>query len=369
MSNSDILFEPRALWDVQRVTIDDITAPVVLAAFNKERFHNGGRWPITITRIALCPINYVLAAQDGVAPAGPTTWQNSMAAVFQQARVRINSPFRRHLSRRAMPIWQARTRRTWMQKPDAPAYASSLWGVSRLDFDHPLILPRLGTISCDITGYVIPSIGVPFGQPAGLGEDSVQSAMAIYEDGGQLNGGARVRPRSNLTPIVSTNQPWGNITDAFGNYGVITNTNAWPAAGMFPSRLFDAENAGRQGSSRVRGIGVHLDQINYDASQGAAVIAGLNTNPASPVSTRVGVRAVTSVGGSGEYWWRNGAPLALVFDTITPAIVYPLVEPITLPPGDALDVEIELPVQLFGGEVAPAYNLGVSFNGYAIIEG
>jgi hypothetical protein len=75
-------------------------------------------------------------------------------------------------------------------------------------------------------------------------------------------------------------------------------------------------------------------------------------------------------GGTGAYWWREGAPLALVCPTITPAQVYDLPEPITLGPGERLDVEVSSPGPTPMGEesIDSIYQIGVGLCGYASIE-
>ena len=86
----------------------------------------------------------------------------------------------------------------------------------------------------------------------------------------------------------------------------------------------------------------------------------------------LGTRIRTTNGGSKEWWWREGAPLCLVFDTVTPATVYKMPYPITLGPGDTLDVELvvpPLPAGAVGGTALQhQVNTGISFNGWAAIE-
>ena len=107
------------------------------------------------------------------------------------------------------------------------------------------------------------------------------------------------------------------------------------------------------------------------SSYNGSYVFGMTRSVAA--STMVPSRIRTTDGGSGRYWWRPGAPIALVLDHITPAFVYELPVPITVGPGDALDVELEVPLSTTfpddGTATTPTFNLGVSFNGYAAIEG
>jgi hypothetical protein len=128
-------------------------------------------------------------------------------------------------------------------------------------------------------------------------------------------------------------------------------------------------------------MGVAINQIDYDDFAAAdADGLGFDTNLGmkfGPVSQRIGCRARMGAGVNTDWWWRPGAPLALVLDTITPALVYKLPEPITLSPGDTLSVEADVPgtnyfdseLASITGETDSRVQLGVSFNGYTAIEG
>ncbi len=120
-------------------------------------------------------------------------------------------------------------------------------------------------------------------------------------------------------------------------------------------------------------MAVHMDQIGNDNAL-ANENAAFDGVPIAPASLRMGSRVRTTNAGSGEDWWRPGAPLALTLDTITPAAVFMLPFPITLTPGDTLDVELVIPgvpppAVLPPLEVQRAYNVGISLNGWAAIEG
>jgi hypothetical protein len=87
-------------------------------------------------------------------------------------------------------------------------------------------------------------------------------------------------------------------------------------------------------------------------------------------------RARTTNGGTNQWWWRPGAPLALVCPTITPAQVYEFEQPIVLGPGEQLEVELWAPLApslvLLGSggaqTVQPNYTIGLSMTGYTTIE-
>ena len=113
-----------------------------------------------------------------------------------------------------------------------------------------------------------------------------------------------------------------------------------------------------------------IDQIAFDEELAPAFPASV----IAPVSTRIGSRVRLVGGPVNDYWWRPGAPMALTFDTTTPAAVYWLDEPITLMPGDALDVIAEVRTDSFASEdinaaYAAMYQFGISFNGFTAING
>ena len=87
------------------------------------------------------------------------------------------------------------------------------------------------------------------------------------------------------------------------------------------------------------------------------------------------MKAKTSGCGSQESWWRDGAPLSLVSPTRTPALVGRLPVPITLQPGDGIDLELVFPTGTeeypWAGPLEfnnPRVQMGVSFCGFAAIE-
>lgn len=376
-AGSGILFEPRSLWDVQTFTptVSGSTFLEQTLSFNRQQFFNGGKWPITLTRVSFCPISYALRTQTGVTAiaASPWTFENSMA-IIARANLRISAPFRRHFSRTFTAAEGLIPLKTWVPKLAQGFQLSSIYGLSRLEFDRPIVLPRLGSCLFQVSAVPYPDIHDNIWDDA---PTKVQMAIAWHEYGGSMNGAARMRPRAVLDGVTAQNLTLFGIKvpQIFVNSNSnipATTTNTWPGSGMFTSAAFDRENASRSGATTLTGINVHIDQIDYDN-----VVRNQNANDGvgttaliSPISTMVACRAKTAVGGTGEWWWREGAPLCLVLDTITPALVYGFPNPITLEPGDTLDVELDYPVtQVPESGLVHGYTFGVSLNGFAIIEG
>jgi hypothetical protein len=144
----------------------------------------------------------------------------------------------------------------------------------------------------------------------------------------------------------------------------------WPPEQTFDGRQFDAQESTRSGSTKLTDLRVHIDQRLYDTAMQTAFAT---PEQPTPMSLRTGTRIRLVNGGTKAWWWRPGAPLALVFDHITPANVYELPEPITLGPEEHLEVELLFPAAFPQPDEEPleptAYHLGVSLNGYAAIEG
>jgi hypothetical protein len=244
-------------------------------------------------------------------------------------------------------------------------YASSLFGVSRWDFDVPYFVPKRGALQLDLS--VAPS-------SASTGGDPIYSAVVMTERAGARLANFRTRPRQQLA--------YGNVTttgpglfypqqgiavpsDQFGVQAFGAQSQPfWEAGGLFPGTVYDRQEGGRGNDyNQVAGYSVLIDQIDHDDDVNS-VITG--TNPISSMATRVATRARTRNGGTQEWWWREGAPLALVCPTMTPGLVKKFEEPIWLGPGEQLMVEMEAPDPIAG--VAPIYNVGLSMCGYAVVE-
>lgn len=366
-----IIYEPRSIWDLQRAAAGETEL-----VFDREHLMNGTRHPITLRRMAISPIGYILRrVSRGInAPTAQNSWNG--LHLINELRIRITAPFRQHYSRyeirlpgyQPRPRWPAPVAATY-----AAAYASCLLGTSRLDFDHPLVVPRTAGLEFSMTGYLLPTGYAP-------ADPTTRSRASVLwqEAGGSFAGAGRYRAGqlvAEVNPAVEFNpdSPVPLPPDGMGaNSGAGFSTDPW-ANGHFTAADFKAQDDVRQGTAKLTGLAVHIDQIDYDAAIDAlgAPFAGW---PVAPNCLRVGTRVRSEV--VGEWWWRPGAPMGLVLDTITPALVYELPEPITLGPGDSLNVRAELPGTVAvsnpeGGtdNVNPVINLGIAFNGEAAIEG
>jgi hypothetical protein len=369
-----VIHEPRSFWTVQ--TVESKVTPQRVRT-NKGHFYNGERWPITINRITFGGINYLLRA----APVGDLAVDNS--GIINKIGIRVSVPQRYHLNRNMVLIGSIPAASTGQHatRPN-PNYGpgmtpSSLYGQCHLNFDKPLLLPKNGKIEWDVSAHT-------------ANNAQAETAPTFIEMGYvELGGltGSSMRSRTVQLAVYTGNdlpgiEDWPYLADALTAGGgaaapAIGTTNWWfpgsrfPAGGNVPdwkgqrNTTFSAQEATRSGSTEIVGMRTTIAQFAYDQE----VAGSFGTVPASPLSMRTGCRIrATDGGSSGHYWWRPGAPLALVFDTITPANVVRLQEPIELGPGEQLDVELEFPA-FVSEEESTTYRVGVALNGYATIEG
>lgn len=364
-------YEPASLWSAAYPSTADVA--VRQARFNREHLRNGGRRPITLTRVALCPINYPLEIANL-----PEFGQSIGGSAIQyMAELRLSLPFRKNMSRYSIKLSNYTPMPTSQPSGPLPAQ-SSLWGASYLRFDKPMLLPRMGSIEMGlmqlkhirVDGEVIFDRG------------NIAAHAYYHEKGGLFSGSTRIKGLvipTDGSPNLPIPDPYSCIPYPIPpNYSAVTYGGAvmyplWPGSAAMTSREFEQQEATRSGSTEIYGMGVFIDQITYDdeAIDDIDEGAGASTYKISQLSTRTGIRVRAKHSPSGDWWWRPGAPLALVLDTITPALVYELPEPITLEPGDALDAALVLPGSTYTDGVSgpDGYQIGIAFNGYTAVEG
>lgn len=369
LPDGGILYEPRALWDIKAFELLDVPQ---LLPMNREHFCNTEPYPMQVERIALAPINYAFRST----PAGAKF--QSVSAVLSACKLLVSSPFRYHLG--LTPVFAGALCPGATGEPaDPKLYPSGSYGLTALNFERRtlqgkvkgMILPRYGSISWDLSAANRYVSAVPL---------DVDATMLWEESGGLWPGSARsfgpipLQELGTLGNFPSGQVPpnpeegWPYRIDAFAPPAQAGSLDFWQPQTSFTPAKFLQQEATRQGSTVINGMRVHLDQKDMDDAIHIVAAGGL----IAPASMRVGCRVQTVGGGSNRDWWRPGAPLCLVLDTITPAVVYELEKPFTLGPGDTLDVMLELPGVSGLGDVEPfakMFQLGVSFNGWAQIGG
>lgn len=366
------ILEPRALWSVARITADaqvDAFHPPGRVLLPQEEWRNGSRHTIVLQQICLAPVNYYLQRnENGLAGA---MHYNNAGSILDRMKVFIVAPGRYAWSTEDLHP-EAFTPKCVCQPSmefSAFPYASSLFGVSRWDFDFeaPFWLPRQARIQFDLSPWSTPSVNIT----AGAAYSVLFNELPMAGFAERLPGTARLNPFAALRPAPTTNVfPAGPAPfppDAFGAAGIALNFTAGsdPFPNKFIANVWDRQESSRGVThSEYSGFAVLIDQESYDDQiQSIVAMAG---EPVTPLANRVSCRARTTNGGSQEWWWRPGVPLSLVTPTIGSALVFDLEKPIVLAPGDALTVEVQAPDP--GPVVTQTYQLGVSMLGYARIE-
>jgi len=371
--NERFYYEPRAYWTVQSLASGVVTpyganGRVVVP---DDHFRNGSRFPVRLTHLLVSPVGYLFRSIVGAQPYTLANFDNSGAAVGR-TRIRISSPHNAYFEPFDMRLFEFASVAT-SDSPGATedlnfGYQSTLLGVSRWDFDLPYFVPRRGNIQLDLS--VAPR------SDDITGSADITSSVLFTERGGARLANARFRERKTLA--------FGNVTAAgpglfYPHEGVAVPcdqigiqaagaTTFWESNGLFSPKRYETQEGSRgREYNEVTGFSVALDQIDHDDGVDAASA----TAPVSSMATRIGCRAKTRNCGTGELWWRECAPLALVCPTMTPALVKRLDEPIWLGPGEQLQVELEAPSPIVNSEdatISPIYNMGVSLCGYAVVE-
>jgi hypothetical protein len=381
LPNDGFWYQPASLWSIAYV---DASAEVDSIRFNfkREHFRNPTRHPITINRFALNGVNYPVDIMN-VSTSELQSVANS--AILNQATIAISAPYRKNYSRMTIPLAAYAPRPTgWVS--GSTLSDSSLFGTNYLHFDKPILLPRKGALEVALTGMTS-MISDCFGaDPADNIEFPIlplrRGRFYYHEVGGLFSGSSRqkgllVISGENVAPIPD---PYSGIPfavppgyDVFSDGGTVP-VELWPPESRMTARDFEQQESTRSGSSQVYGMGVFIEQIDWDDDIKAQFLAKQATAAGrdykiAMMASRLGCRArATHAPGSNDWWWRPGAPLCLVMDTITDALVYDLPQPITLSQGETLDVTMFVPGAT-AAAAGPGYQVGISFNGWTSVEG
>lgn len=394
------VYEPRALWSTQAVASGTNTR----VELPRRHFRNGSKHFVVLDKLVMSGIGYVLDRYD-VTVSSIDTFRNSMS-IINNASIQIVTPGRRYLSKRpvqmvgmvadpiaspSMKYAQART-----GGAGADTYPSGLWNLNRWAFSKRMFLPHRGGVRFQISGIT------PLDDEDGTQNIPVSFAFGeVYgAEGGRGQGHARFRERKNLEFIDLINNygqgggknrqgyPDGAIptlTDSFqedeifaspfvSTTGTNTTFDTFSSNGTFSANDFKRKEAGRAGSagSHLTDFAVHMDTIDYDNTLQSTLPASAQGEQLAPIASRSITAAKGETAGTRENFWRPGAPLVLVSPSHGHGLVHRLTQPIVLAPGDSVQIELQVPdpVVIEGvGTLSPTYNLGVSFTGYAVVEG
>lgn len=366
---NDLIYEPRAIWSVAHATptVNNVSVEI---DFPRKDWHNGGRWPIVLEHLLIAPVGYLLEEYAGaVSPPAANSDRHDCSSSIQVEKLFITAPGRQHYT--LSPLLTGAfspqpTADVSMRDSTTHGYASGLFSVCRWDFKHALDQPRGYGMEFGFGGFLV--------QPNGTILDNAHRPLmrvAFFEKGGIWGGNART-----IQPATFIDRQGGAGNNfPFPADGLGSDPNAQGALRnpvTVTGNDYRKRQASQAGREQLTGFAVHIDAIGYEDTVQASAVVNVPGSPIAAESLRTSVSCKTAAGVTDTDWWRPNAPLALVCPTITPAQVYKLREPIVLHPGDTLDVLAIVPGGFHsatGQDIFPTYQLGVSFTGYAIIEG
>lgn len=396
--DSGIWYAPRSLWTAGVLDVAGGLAPVpssyetVEVQLDRSKLRNPGRHPIQINRLALSIIGNPFAQSTEVdMPQGAAGYHNTMSAL-NDIRARVSVPFRQYYARN-MPTVSSISPQPVGQPPvqrNGAGFenASSLWGLSHLMFDRPLYIGKQTGLEWGLSSAMAlrwpggPDINIP-----DVPDALLPVTMSWLEEGGLFAGSARSRrvdlrfdsslgrlrlaaalTREDKQKLVDSGQPiplpGGFVAPA---YVGAQDIPFWDPASSYPPNMFKRQSPVRSGAAKILGMTMAIDQITLDD---IATVSMTQTKMAQ-YSSMLGMRNRLSGGVDSTWWARQGIPTNLFMDTITNAAVYELDVPLTLVPGDSVNITIQVPGEAFAsaGVAAGRYNIGVALNGFAAIEG
>jgi hypothetical protein len=391
-----IYYEPRALWGSSLIVgvndgenPDNVIRVRTATPFQKNAFLNGERVPYVLTHMLVqwCqPGGYLdyntgrLASRVGVSVGRKGT-----------ARFGRNSP---PLILDPVPRSEAYQQVSLTSSTSAAATGDkNLGGVlnalptlntCRWDFDHPCVAPadtqleimvgaRLPTADDTTAASVRACVNLyaPSSAPANfpgnaftaqelevrqltLSAATDRFAEQMY----QLNSQLRVLSTDSFTPPTAV---------PFVGYTGGTEPIPFPPRSQLSGTATKRQKANFRAPAALGGFAVTIDERDLD--EGKRLDVG-------PLSVTTPIRIRSRNGGSGAYWWRDYAPLSMVTPSMTPATVSKLRMPLTLAPGEELDVSLLLRgfgnINGIGSGVAPTRVTPsmcyISFCGFAAYE-
>lgn len=363
------IYEPRAIWDVQ-ISHHEKRA----VQFEAEHFYNSERWPMVLTQVVLCP--NVAIPNGRMFPAGFGTSE-------LRARIRGNSNW----SRTDIPIRFGANSRSesdpsTSQYVGAPARifnSAPTINTVRWKFHHELMGVRDGAVEMYLGALA----------PGFYCLSDIRATVTFHEIGESERATFKGHDRQfeidqlgvydvgNPTPYTGTSKyPFPCILRGGPDEGPVSVCGDTPQ--VFPSRqVFTAaeylrQNQASLGSTLIQAVSVSFDQRDVPAEWEQGVEDFPLVSPAIALPTKA--RTVRT--GTQHWWWREGAPLALVMPTQTPCLVADLPVPIVLNPGESLDVSLHVPSYAYVpayptrgfGYQYPVSNIGLSFCGFAAVE-
>lgn len=398
----DVLYEPRALWQVVDVPFTNQTGVVgEEVILEGTEWMNGSRYDIVLTHMLLAPINYAVtndayevlqnvsvSLQHGATPLSTQRWMPSLgqtlpiapSPAYQDFALGQFMPY--DSSPRAEPATtNARTRTVMFSQP-------RVFDVARWQFDMPYRLVRRGVVK-----FGLSRLGAAISTVASEANGILRVTMG-FDEAWSSGSAFRQQMRTSMGHLsvgdAINSTPFGGLPLQSGPAGVkilSTADNLFPAGSQFTPKEWQRQEAGRgggDGSGWLQGFTVHLPNAQNLGEAGVSSVDDVAFGAADSgvsLATRLGVRAETVNGGTNRAWWRPGAPLALVTPTIGASACMKLQAPIRLGSREQLRVILrsEGKNNLLAGlsdmaeevtqdrDSAGNHKVGVSLCGYAIV--
>ena len=390
-------YEPRVLWGMGLFTVvrgED--APVVnIVLPERDSYYNEWRWPIILTDVITLEMSPQGRVSDGGSIVGQLPFElgslgsarYSLGPVRGLLRPQPSGDAVEPLSpRNPDPVALTELGFTGDVTRSAIHYRSSL-NTCRWDFQHALKLPPTASMELQLSGR----------PPTIVDTSAIRTSMDVNFFAGSPDQKA-MWPQSTITrretrldqlTLDASRFYYSQAVQGSINVGEGGTPTAFvPPFGiggaqqqLYPNhQTFTAVQANRQKAnynlpSHLTGFAVSFDQTELDA----ALYAADPTALVGPLSTTIYARARTRNGGTGNYWWRDGAPLAITTPTITPAVTHKLARPLAVGPGEGFKLTLPnltpsalmgLPFSTTLGDDTQLYQsvFYLSFCGYALVE-
>jgi hypothetical protein len=399
------LCEPRVLWGMGLIAglqPEDDNPYVSVLLPGRDSYLNGERWPIVLTHmitLAQSPSGFAFVGSD-VVNQMPIELGGLGTSRYSVGQVRgLVSPLASGESIEPLDVLandQAPLHALF--DPTRPAETArlpqgrirSVQNLVRWDFEHTLKLPPAAFVEMQLSGRV-PTVIDTRTVPT---EADVNFYASAPREGAQFPASALTRGRFAIDQLTvpaaqfyynqaaftgqdAEGVPLGFPVRPFENLIGGPQSQLYPSGQVFTSRQAVQQKATYDLPMNLAGMSVAFQQDALDR----VMHAGTGTVPGTLAATTY-ARMRSRNGGTQNYWWRDGAPLAVCMPTITPGVVSKLDRPMALQPGEGFKLTLprdfdpaSLRLPFDGTEVGdrtrfPAGFLVyyISFCGYAYVE-
>jgi hypothetical protein len=336
-----IYYEPRALWgsallgSAQNPRGSGLVQGV--SPFETNAFYNGERYPYTFTHVIMqwCEPGGFLAYNTPRlgAQVGVSIGKKGMARFGKS-----NPPFLLN----PIPVQEP-------LNPDA-ALRTGLPTINtcRWEFEHACVVPadtqleimvgaRLptptdttaSTVTADVNLYA-PSTA-PANFPGNAFTAQQLNITQLTVNAAQNRFAAQSRALTQLLVSEAGGEFTPPPATPFAGYTGGTETMPFPPRSQLSPVSSLRQKANYTAPARLGGFSVTFDERGLDPAEREAI---------GPLAATTPIRIRSRNGGTGAFWWRDGAPLSIVSPTMSPAHVSRLSMPLSLAPGEAFEVTL-----------------------------